>query len=83
MLIRAFAFEYRRAVTARNVDRAAHLVRLLRHDKKRALPILLVQNVQNRCRHELEDDRIQSLVPAEQNAGGNKDAGVDEQYDIK
>ncbi len=81
--IRAFAFKDRGSVVGYGVDRAADLIGFCRYDEKCDLLVFAIQHMYRCGRGKLEDDRIQSFVPAEQNAGGSKDAGVDEQYDIK
>ena len=57
-------------------DLFVNLVRMPCHDKERMLLVTLVQDLDHLCGGELEDDGVQSFVPAEEQSGDNKKDSV-------
>ena len=69
----------RRAVHRHFIDDHCERLRHIRHDEEGVLFVTLVTVIQDLCGHELEDHRIESAVPAEEEAVADKDAYVEHQ----
>lgn len=81
--MRAQPIDYCAAVVSFVIDHLADLVGDLRDDKERHLLVVAVHHVLDLCRSELEDDRVERFVPAEEQACDQKDHDVKPQDHIK
>ena len=66
VLICALGAQYSRAVPGGAAYLVAYLVRLIRDYQQRCLLVFLVEDLESLSGCELEDDRVERLVPSEQ-----------------
>ena len=83
LLIAALAAQDRRAVMGGRLDDIVDLMRLLGHDEQRCLHVFLIQKMQHLRGDELVDDRIQRLVPAEDEAGCDQDDRIEAEHQVE
>ena len=83
MIVGALSPENRCPVEADLIDPVADLLRFVRDDQQGLLLIVPVHHMQNLRGHELEDNGIECLIPAEHDAGNAQHDHVEAEDDLE